>query len=75
MSKNGDLASIRWSSSLFETPTRAATSSAARGVAHTNEFVVLVNFVEGRTYTEILHPQHGLKWITTSSLIHIDQVD
>jgi hypothetical protein len=75
MSKNGDLASIRWSSSLFETPSLAGLPHKARGVAHTNELVVLVNFVEGRTYTEILHPQHGVKWIATSSLVNLPQVD
>jgi len=60
---------------LFENATLAGLPNKARGVAHTNELVVLVNFVEGRTYTEILHAEHGLKWIATSSLVYIQQVD
>jgi hypothetical protein len=66
--KPGDLAKIRWSSSLFETPALTGLPNNVRGVARTNELVVLVNFVEGRTFTQILHTEHGLKWVITNSL-------
>ena len=41
-----------------------------RSICQTNkdDFVIIVEYTQGSTYTKILHNEHGLKWVITNSL-------
>jgi hypothetical protein len=67
MPKPGDLAQIRANMSLWEI---IGNNAGYRSVCQANkdDFVIIVEYTQGSTYTKILHNEHGLKWVVTNSL-------
>jgi len=71
MFKPGDLAQLQWSSFLWEAPWEGGLGVLGpnKSVANKDDIVIIVDFVLGRNYTEVLHPEHRSKWVRTSSLV------
>jgi hypothetical protein len=68
MFKPGDLAVFWVSISLWETP---GQSEMKTFMANKDDIVIIVDYDNERTFTQILHPEYGLKWVASASLKHL----
>ena len=67
MLKPGDLDQIRAGMPLWE---KIGNNAGYRSICRANkdDFVIIVEYTQGSTYTKILHNEHGLKWVVTNNL-------
>jgi hypothetical protein len=63
MFKPNDLAILRWKSRLWELPTGGSFL-----IGKTNDIVIIVEAQSTSVLVQVLHPEYGLKWMTTICL-------
>jgi hypothetical protein len=70
MFKPGDLAVFWVAMSLWETPGQSEMRiwGPSKFMANKDDIVIIVDYDNECIFTQILHTEHGLKWVANASL-------